>query len=56
MDKKVKKKLEVARQKIQKLEQQLAGAKSQNDEPGEVERLEGEIAKLREQVNTLKSS
>lgn len=56
MDKKVKKKLEVARQKIQKLEQQLAGAKSQNDEPGEVERLTAEISKLREQIAAWKAS
>ena len=56
MDKKTKKKLEVTRQKIQKLEQQRAGAKSQNDEPGEVERLTAEISKLREQADELKAS
>ena len=56
VDKKAKKKLETTRQKIQKLQQQLAGAKSQDDEPGEVERLEAEIAQLKKIADELKAS
>jgi len=56
MDKRAKKKLEVLRQRIQHLRQQLAGAKKQPDEPGEVERLEKEIAALTADVTKLKSA
>mgnify|MGYP003573604055 CR=1 FL=1 len=56
MDKRSKKKLEVARQHIQQLRQRLAGAKKQPDEPGEVERLEQEIASLEAEVAKLKSA
>lgn len=56
MDKRIKKKLETARQRLQKLRQRLAGAKKQPDEPGEVERLEQEIAALEAQVEKLKAS
>lgn len=54
LDKKSKKRLEVIRQKLQKLQLQLNGAKEQNDEPGEVERIEAEIKSLKEEVSTLK--
>ncbi len=56
MDKKAKKKIDVLRQRIQKLNQQLAGAKQQDDEPGEVERLEKEISDAKEQIEKLKAS
>ena len=56
MDKKIKKKLDKANQKIQKLQQQLAGAKQQDDEPGEVARLEKEIAETRAEVEQLRGS
>jgi len=55
MDKKIKKKIDVANQKLQKLRQQLAGAKQQDDEPGEVERLESEIAEISDEVRKLKA-
>lgn len=55
MDKKIKKKLEVLRQRLQKLQQQLSGAKKQNDEPGEVERLESEMARVRDEIQELKA-
>jgi len=55
MDKKIKKKLEVLRQRVQKLQQQLSGSKLQNDEPGEVERLEAEIARIQAEVRELKA-
>lgn len=56
MNRKVKKKLETARQRLQLLRQQLAGAKRQDDEPGEVERLEREIASIEAEVEKLKAS
>ena len=56
MDKKAKKKIEVLNQRLQKLHQQLAGAKQQDDEPGEVERLDKEIADIESQVARLKAS
>ena len=56
MNKKIKKKLDQANQKLQKLRQQLAGAKKQDDEPGEVERLETAIAALEAEVEKLKGS
>lgn len=56
MDKKIKKKIDVANQKLQKLRLQLSGARQQNDEPGEVERLESEIAGIEAEVQKLKAS
>ena len=56
MDKKAKKKLDVVHQKLGMLRQQLAGAKKQDDEPGEVQRLEREIADLEAQAEKLKTS
>jgi len=56
MDKKAKKKIEVLRQKIQKTRQQLSGARQQDDEPGEVQRLEQEIADYESQVEKFKQS
>ena len=44
LDKKSKKRLEVLRKKLEKLNAQLAGAKQQEDEPGEVAGIEKEIA------------
>ena len=54
MDKKAKKRLEVINKKLQTLRQQLAGARQQDDEPGEIERLETEIAALTEEAQKLK--
>jgi hypothetical protein len=56
MDKKIKKKIEVANQKLQTLRLQLSGAKQQDDEPGEIERLEAEISSLEAEVQKLKVS
>ncbi|MEQ8634035.1 hypothetical protein [Gimesia maris] len=44
LNKKQKKQIDVARQKIQKLRQRLTGAKEQMDDPQEVKNLEQEIA------------
>lgn len=55
MDKKTKKRLEVARDRLQKLHRQISGAKEQNDEPGQVERLAAEIAKVESEIDRLKA-
>ncbi len=54
MDKKVKKKLDVLRPRLQKLQQQLAGARKQMDDPDEVRRLEQDIAATEAEMNKLK--
>ncbi len=54
MDKKAKKKLDILNQRLQLVRQQLAGARKQNDTPGEVERLEREVATLVADIKTLK--
>ena len=56
MDKKIKKKLQALHQRIQKLRQQLAGARKQADDPGEVEALEKQMAEVEAQVAKLKQS
>lgn len=56
MDKKAKKRLDIIRKRLQKLRLQLSGARKQDDEPGEVERLETEIATLEQEAEELKSS
>ncbi len=56
MDKKAKKKIEVLRQRLAKMRQQLSGAKQQNDEPGEVDRLEADIAAALSDIERLKKS
>jgi hypothetical protein len=55
MDGKVKKRLEVIKQKLQLLQQQLAGAKRQDDEPGEVRNLEQQIAALQAEATKLRA-
>jgi hypothetical protein len=54
MDKKAKKKSEVLRQRLLKLQQQLAGAKQQPDDPGDITRLEKEIAAIQAEITKLK--
>jgi hypothetical protein len=56
MDGKVKKRLEVIRQKMLLLKQRLAGAKKQDDEPGEIRKLEQEIAQLEAEGTKLRGS
>ena len=56
MDKKTKKKLEILNQKLQQLRQRLAGAKQQNDDPGEIQRLEAEIVSFEATAKKLKAS
>ena len=56
MDKKAKKRIEVLRKKIAGLQLRLSGAKEQNDEPGEVEELENQIAAAKAEIEKLKAS
>jgi cell division protein FtsB len=56
MDKRIKKKLDIAHQRLQILRQKLTGAKRQPDEAGEAERLAKEIAALEAEVEKLKAS
>lgn len=55
MDKKAKKRADVIQQKLQKLRQQLAGAKLQPDDPQEAINLENEIKSLTAELEKLKS-
>jgi hypothetical protein len=55
MDGKAKKRLEVIRTKLHTLKQRLAGAKKQEDEPGEVQKLEQEIAALEAEATKLRA-
>ncbi len=55
LNKKQKKQIEVHRQKITKLRQQLSGAKQQMDDPADVTRLEQEIAEHEAAIDKLKS-
>jgi hypothetical protein len=54
MDKKAKKKQDVLRHRIQKLQQQLAGARRQMDDPEEVRRLEADIASAETELAKIK--
>ncbi|HEX6962255.1 MAG TPA: hypothetical protein VF175_10340 [Lacipirellula sp.] len=56
MDKKAKKRVEVIRQKLATLQQQLAGAKMQPDDPQEPARIQAEIDKLQQEMTKLKES
>jgi hypothetical protein len=56
MDKKAKKRVEVLRQKLSTLQQQLAGAKKQPDDPYEPARLQAEIDKVHQELSKLKDS
>ena len=56
MDKKAKKRVEVIHKKLPALQQQLAGAKAQPDDPQEPARIQAEIDKLQAELAKLKSS
>ncbi len=56
MDKKAKKRIDLLNTRLQKLRLQLAGAKKQMDEPGEVARLEKELAEVTAELEKLKNS
>lgn len=50
LNKKQKKQIDVAKKKIQNLQVLLTAAKAQPDDPQEVPRLEGEIARQKELI------
>ena len=54
MDKKIKKKQDVLRQRLQKLQQQLAGARRQMDDAEEVRRLDAEVVATTAELEKLK--
>jgi uncharacterized coiled-coil DUF342 family protein len=56
MDKKLKKRLDVVNKKLQNLRQQLSGARQQDDEPGEIKRLETDIVRFEQEAVELKAS
>ena len=56
MDTKAKKKIDVLRQRLTKLQQQLAGARKQMDDPDEVRRLEKEVSAAEVELEKLKAS
>jgi peptidoglycan hydrolase CwlO-like protein len=56
MDKKAKKRIELLRKKVNELQQRLAGAKQQMDDPTEVEQYERELAAAKEEIEKLKTS
>lgn len=55
MDKKAKKRWDVLTQKLQKLRQQVAGARKQNDDPQELAQLEKEVAAAEAELARIKA-
>ncbi|MEN6494532.1 MAG: hypothetical protein ABFD16_09575 [Thermoguttaceae bacterium] len=56
MDKKAKKKIDTLNQRLQKLRQQLAGAKKQTDDPAELRTLLEQVAEAEAELAKLKES
>lgn len=56
MDKKAKKRTDLLNQRLQKLRQQLSGARRQMDDPQDVARLEREIEQVSSELEKLKQS
>jgi hypothetical protein len=56
MDKKAKKRLDLLRKKLTEMQQRLAGAKKQMDDPREVSQLEADIAAAQQEIDKLKDS
>lgn len=54
LDKKSKKRLEVLRKKLEKLQNMLQGARQQEDEPGEVAGIEKQIEDAKAEMAALK--
>ena len=55
MDKKAKKKIQALNQRVQKLRQQVAGAKKQLDDPAELELLEQRLATAEAELAKIKA-
>ncbi|MEX0655338.1 MAG: hypothetical protein WD534_12885 [Phycisphaeraceae bacterium] len=56
MDKKAKKRIQLLKDKLQNRRRQLASAKKQPDDAGEVERLQQDIARIENELQQLQSS
>lgn len=56
MDKKAQKRIELLRKKISDVQQRLAGARKQMDDPDEVRQLEKDLAAAKDEIEKLKSS
>ena len=56
MDKKAKKRVQVLRDRLHKLEKVLAGAKQQPDDQQEIKDCEQQIAKIKEELASLTAS
>ena len=54
MDKKAKKRIDLLNQRLQKLRQQLSGARKQMDDPEDVRRLEREVEQVALELEKLK--
>jgi hypothetical protein len=56
MDKKAKKRIDMLRKKIVDMQQRLAGAKQQMDDPAEVQQLEADIAAAKQEIEKLSAT
>ena len=56
MDKKTQKRVTVLREKVQKLQKLVAGIRTQNDDPEELQRLEADLSKTKEELAKLLTS
>ncbi len=54
MDKKIKKRMLTVHQRIQKLQQQLAGARKQMDDPAELKELEKQLSDAEAELAKIK--
>jgi DNA-binding FrmR family transcriptional regulator len=54
MDKKIKKKIDTLNARIQHLRRQIAGAKKQLDDPGELKNLENQLAAAEAELAKIK--
>ena len=55
IDKKAQKRIELLRKKINDVQQRLAGARKQMDDPSEVQQLETELAAAKAEIEKLKT-
>jgi peptidoglycan hydrolase CwlO-like protein len=56
MDKKAKKRIDLLRKKVNDIQQRLAGARKQMDDPSEVAQLESELAAAQQEIEKLKQA
>lgn len=56
LNKKQKKQIEAAKNKIQKLQQLLSAARNQPDDPAEAPRLEKQIADLQAEIDKIRNT